>query len=73
MIIILKNQFTLGCTYRAIRRNALEKIIDEFENSKTGEIKISQDSGLFAIFMTLLGIEKNWNIKDTSRKKIKGN
>ena len=49
----------VGCTYRAVRRNALEKIIDGFENPKTGKIKVSQDSGLFAIFMTLLGIEKN--------------
>ena len=49
----------VGCTYRAVRRNALEKIINGFENPKTGKIKVSQDSGLFAIFMTLLGIEKN--------------
>ena len=45
-------QFTIQVSER-------EKIIDGFENPKTGKIKVSQDSGLFAIFMTLLGIEKN--------------
>ena len=52
----------VGCTYRAIRREGLEKIIKDFENPKTSKVKIGADSGLFAIFMTLLGIEKNLRI-----------
>ena len=52
----------VGCTYRAIRRDSLQKIIEKFENPNTGEVKVSIDSGLFAIFMTMLGIENNLRI-----------
>ncbi len=63
----------VGCMHRCIRRDALEKIVDEFTYSETNDVKISIDSGLFAIFMTTIGIENNLKIVEvpvTFKKRI---
>ena len=52
----------VGCMHRCIRRDALEKIIDEFVYSGSDRVKITANSGLFAIFMTTIGIENNLKI-----------
>ncbi len=52
----------VGCMHRCITRDALEKIIDEFTFSGTDVVKITANSGLFAIFMTTIVIENNLKI-----------
>lgn len=63
----------VGCMHRCIRRDALEKIIEEFTFPGTDEVKITANSGLFAIFMTTIGIENNLKIVEipvTFKKRI---
>ncbi len=63
----------VGCMHRCIRRDALEKIIDQFTYPGTDHVKISANSGLFAIFMTSIGIENNLKIVEvpvTFKKRI---
>ena len=63
----------VGCMHRCIRRDALEKIIDQFTYPGTKEVKITANSGLFAIFMTIIGIENNLKIVEipvTFKKRI---
>lgn len=52
----------VGCSYRCIRRKALEKIIDKFTIPETDEVVHSAEGGLFALFMTMLGIENDLKI-----------
>lgn len=63
----------VGCLYRSIRREALEKIIDKFTHPGTDEVIISATSGLIAIFMTMLAIENNLKIVEipvTFKKRV---
>lgn len=63
----------VGCMHRCIRRDALEQIIDQFTYSGTDQVKITANSGLFAIFMTIIGIENNLKIVEvpiTFKKRI---
>lgn len=52
----------VGCMHRCIRRKALEKIVNKFTHHITGEVIISKSSGVFAILMTMIGIEHNLKI-----------
>ena len=52
----------VGCMYRCIRSDSLEKIIEKFVRKDTDEPIITPNSGLFAIFMTMIGIENNLKI-----------
>ncbi len=63
----------VGCMHRCIRRDSLEKIIDQFTHPNSDELVISPNSGLFAILMTVLGIENNLKIVEvpiTFKKRI---
>lgn len=63
----------VGCMHRCIRRDALEKIIDKFTHHGTDEVVISASSGLFAILMTMIGIENNLRIVEvpvTFKKRV---
>ena len=63
----------VGCSYRCIRREALSKIIDQFTNQKTGEVLVKPKSGLFALFMTMIGIKNNLRVVEipiTFKKRI---
>ena len=63
----------VGCSYRCIRRESLTKIITQFTNSKTGEVIVKPESGLFALFMTMIGIKNNLRIVEipiTFKKRI---
>ena len=63
----------VGCSYRCIKRNALEKIIDKFTYPGTDQVIVSAKSGLFALFMTILAIENDLKIVEvpiTFRKRI---
>lgn len=63
----------VGCAYRCIRKEALEKIIDQFSNSETGEVLVKPKSGLFALFMTMLGIKNDLRVVEipiTFKKRI---
>ncbi len=63
----------IGCSYRCIRREALEKIITQFLDSKTGKIIVKPKSGLFAPFTTMLGIKNDLRIVEvpiTFKKRI---
>ena len=63
----------VGCMYRCIRRDSLEKIIEKFVRKDTDEPIITPNSGLFAIFMTMIGIENNLKIVEvpiTFKKRV---
>ena len=63
----------VGCMHRCIRRESLEKILDQFVEHGTDEPIISPQSGLFAILMTMIGIENNLKIVEvpiTFKKRI---
>ena len=63
----------VGCMHRCIRRESLEKILDQFVEHDTDEPIISPQSGLFAILMTMIGIENNLKIVEvpiTFKKRI---
>ena len=63
----------VGCAYRCIRREALEKIIDQFTYTNTDKVIVKPNSGLFALFMTILGIRNDLRIVEvpiTFRKRI---
>lgn len=63
----------VGCMHRCIRRSSLERIIDKFTYPNTDEVVISPSSGLFAILMTMLGIENNLKIVEvpiTFKKRV---
>ncbi|MGI0011187.1 MAG: glycosyltransferase family 2 protein [Nitrosopumilaceae archaeon] len=67
------NLTDVGCSYRCIRRDALEKIIDNF-NSPSANKVIHDDGGwLFIIFLTMLGIQNDLKIVEvpiTFKKRI---
>tara|TARA_Y100001949_G_scaffold175606_1_gene185821 strand:+ start:104 stop:1129 length:1026 start_codon:yes stop_codon:yes gene_type:complete len=52
----------VGCMHRCIKKDMLEKIIDEFTFANSEEVIINNKSGLFAILMTMVGIENNLRI-----------
>ena len=59
--------------YRCIRRESLEKIVNQFSKPNTNEPIISSESGLFAILMTMIGIRNNLKIVEipiTFKKRI---
>lgn len=63
----------VGCMHRCIRRDALEKIVKKFTYPNSDEVVISPSSGLFAILMTMIGIENNLKIVEapiTFKKRI---
>jgi len=63
----------VGCSYRCIKKEALVKIISQFENSKTNEVIIKPKSGLFALFMTMIGIKNDLRIVEvpiTFKKRV---
>ncbi len=63
----------VGCAYRCIRREALEKIIDQFTYPNTDKVIVKPMSGLFALFMTVIGIKNDLRIVEipiTFKKRI---
>lgn len=63
----------VGCVYRCIRREALEKIIDKMTYPGTDEVVVSSTSGLIAILITMTGIENNLKIVEvpvTFKKRV---
>ena len=52
----------VGCMHRCIRKESLEKIIEKFIKKNSNEPVITPNSGLFAILMTMIGIENNLKI-----------
>lgn len=67
------NLTDVGCSYRCIERNALERIIQDFTDSNTGEVVISPSSGLFALFMTMAGLKHDLRIVEvpiTFKKRV---
>lgn len=63
----------VGCIYRCIRREALEKIIDKLTHPGTDEVIVSSASGLIAILITMIGIENNLKIVEvpvTFKKRV---
>ena len=52
----------VGCLYRCIRRDALEKIKDHLDGSDAKKIMENPNSGLIANFLTMLAIENNLRI-----------
>ena len=48
--------------HRCIKKTAIEKIINKFTSPDSDEIVIGSNSGLFAILMTMIGIENNLRI-----------
>lgn len=63
----------VGCSYRCIRRDALEKIINKLTYPGTDEVIVSASSGLIAILITMVGIENNLKIVEvpvTFKKRV---
>jgi len=63
----------VGCMHRCIRREALEQIISKFTYPNTDEVVIDKTSGVFAILMTVIGIENNLRIVEvpiTFKKRV---
>ncbi|KAF6245758.1 glycosyltransferase family 2 protein [Nitrosopumilus sp. b2] len=63
----------VGCSYRCIKRDALEKIIEQFSHPETGDVLVKPNSGLFALFMTMLGIKNDLRVVEipiTFKKRI---
>ena len=52
----------VGCMHRCVKKDMLEKIIDKFTRTNSDEVIIGNKSGLFAILMTMIGIENNFRI-----------
>lgn len=62
-----------GCSYRCIRRESLEKIIDKFTSPETGEIIPIANGNRIALFTTSIAIENNLKIVEvpiTFKKRI---
>ena len=49
----------IGCSYRCIRREGLEKIVDKITFPGTDKVIVSSESGLFIVLFTILGIEND--------------
>ena len=52
----------VGCMHRCIKKDMLERIIDKLTRTNSDEVIIGNKSGLFAILMTMIGIENNFRI-----------
>jgi glycosyltransferase involved in cell wall biosynthesis len=52
----------VGCAYRCITREALEKIIDQFTYPNSNKVIVKPTSGLFALFMTMIGLKNDLRI-----------
>ena len=52
----------VGCSYRCIRREALEKIIDKFTCSDTEELVPAANGSRIALFTTAIAIENNLKV-----------
>ena len=80
------NLTDVGCSYRAIRLDSLEKIITKFDLPNAQKVIHNEKNWLFTIFLTMLGIENDLKIieipitfkkrkgmsKSQSQKKKKG-
>lgn len=67
------NLTDVGCSYRCIRRDALEKIIDEFNSPLTNKIIHNNSGWLIIIYLTMLGIQNDLKIVEvpiTFKKRI---
>lgn len=53
------NLTDVGCSYRVIRRDSLEKIIDQFDLPDAQKIINNKKNWLFTIFITMLGIKND--------------
>ena len=63
----------VGCSYRCMRRSALEKIINKITFPNTDEIVVKSERGLFTLFLTILAIENDLKIVEvpvTFKKRI---
>ena len=63
----------IGCSYRCIRREGLEKIVDNITFPGTDKVIVSSESGLFMILFTILGIEndlKSVEVPVTFKKRL---
>ena len=63
----------VGCMHRCIRKESVEKMINQFVQPGTDEPVITPGSGLSAILMTMIGIENNLKIVEipiTFKKRI---
>ena len=52
----------MGCLYRCIRKDALEKIKNHLNSSEAKKIMGNPNSGLIANFLTMVAIENNLRI-----------
>lgn len=67
------NLTDVGCTYRCIRREALEKIIDQFTYPGTDKLVFSSTSGIIGMFLVMIGIKNDLRIVEvpiTFRKRV---
>lgn len=67
------NLTDVGCTYRCIRRDALEKIIDQFTYPGTDKLVFSSTSGIIGMFLVMIGIKNDLRIVEvpiTFRKRV---
>ncbi len=67
------NLTDVGCSYRCIRRDALEKIIDKFNSPPANKIIHGSSGWLFIIYLTMLGIQNDLKIVEvpiTFKKRI---
>ena len=63
----------VGCLYRCIRKDSLEKIKAELNNTEAKKIRDNPNNGLIANFLTMVGIENNLKIVEipiTFKKRI---
>ena len=53
----------VGCMHRCVKKDMLEKIISKFTHTNSDEeIVVGKEDILFAILMTMIGIENNFRI-----------
>jgi len=67
------NLTDVGCSYRAIRKDSLEKIISQLESQRAQKIIHEKKGWLFTIFLTMLGISNDLKIVEipiTFKKRI---
>jgi glycosyltransferase involved in cell wall biosynthesis len=63
----------VGCLYRCIRKDSLEKIKDELKTTDAKKIRDNPNNGLIANFLTMVGIENNLKLVEvpiTFKKRI---
>ena len=63
----------VGCSYRAIRKDSLEKIISQLESPYAQKVIYRKKGWLFTIFLTMLGISNDLKIVElpiTFKKRI---